>query len=326
MVKKVIRLHKQFREEWTKYFVNGIECKRDTIYKTILDNKLHNSEITIEKKYHFEARERKKIVVKEKSEQTVAQGPTTIYQKSESRKRNIDEKSHHTNNAVNFNCDTSNFCKKFKPTSREYKLLIHRMINVVDWLYDTTENYKRNAESLRESMRIFMHMLVSKNEPQTLYDDIMCKVSSELLTFVLDKLAFALYLSKADDFSFDIPSLAFDLKDVAHRWDESGTNKQKSDYLKIYLSALLRETDVIHQLWSKHELCANESIRNEINDGFNQFKKFLYTMRDKIIACDVCLLTKDKVVASGSSSFFYQQSSGKSVNSSLSNQFSPSFG
>lgn len=86
----------------------------------------------------------------------------------------------------------------------------------------------------------------------------------------------------------------------------------------------MRETDVIHQLWLNHELCANDYIRNEIEHGFNQFKSFLNVMKDKKVSLDDSVLLKEKTLAPSSSSFFYQRPSNTGERSSDLSLSSPS--
>jgi len=45
------------KEEWTKYSVNSVECEKNAIYQTIVDNKFYNQTVIIEKKHHSSSHE-----------------------------------------------------------------------------------------------------------------------------------------------------------------------------------------------------------------------------------------------------------------------------
>src|SRR5262245_29420043 len=98
------------REESTKYSVNGIECKRDDIYQTILNNKFYTGKINLHKKYHFKIHEKKFI------DKGWGSTETSTYNES-------------SDVSANFSLNTGEFAKKVDMTSDDYKLLVERMIH-----------------------------------------------------------------------------------------------------------------------------------------------------------------------------------------------------
>jgi hypothetical protein len=292
MTKKVIKREKQFREEWTKYYVNDIECTRDTIYQAILDNKLKN-EIKIRKKYHFKSSETKKLVINGKSEEHGVRksifGPVTFHRISKSCQKNTSNKSNTDDLNARFSFDFSKFFENFTSNSREFKLLIHRQINIVDLFFSTMTNYKKHAEDLTCALTIFLKMIFgAAGNPDARYNDIVYKACLEHLILLFDMLAFI--LSVKIDANLDrenLPKMDLDLSDIKETWSDSWTESHKSEYLEKYLSVLFKQADVLHQSLNKDEsFASNQYLRGMLDGKFNHFKNLIQMLQAKKHAYD----------------------------------------
>jgi len=280
------------REEWTKYFVNDIECKRNDIHQTILDNKFYNGTVKLSKKYHFKLHEEKMV---ENREEGWNGSCFTLTSNREASKH--DESS---NKSASFSLDTDKFVAKINPTSDEFKLLIDKMANTIDMFYEASHNYSRYSQNLRSTIQnCIQFWLENMNEHKAPYDDILHEFSIEYFAFLFDIMAFS--MSKANDNNIsdkvELPSLKFDTSSIKESWSDTWTNSKKSQFVDEYLSVMLKQTDVIHQVWIKHDLFGSKLSRDYLGSKFDNFKNFLKSMQNKKTAHDVSLLINNQIVA-----------------------------
>ncbi len=284
------------REEWTKYFVNGIECKRNDIHQIILDNKFYGT-VKLVKKYHFKLHEEK--MVENKKEDRDGSSYTFTSHRVASKH---DESN---NKGASFSLDIDKFVAKINPTSDEFKLLTDKMTNTLDMFYEASFDYNKYWQNLRITLQSCVRFLLENiGEHKLPYDDILHEFSIELFAFLFDMMAFG--MSKANDknisddknisYKVELPSLEFDTSTIKESWSDTWTNSKKSQFVEEYLSVMLKQTDVIHQLWVKHDLFDSKLSRDYLESKFDNFKNFIKSMQDKKTAHDVSLRINGQIV------------------------------
>jgi hypothetical protein len=141
------------------------------------------------------------------------------------------------------------------------------------------------------------------------YDDILHEFSIEFFAFLFDMMAFG--MSKANDKNIsdkvELPNLEFDTSSIKESWSDTWTNSKKSQFINEYLLVMLKQTDVIHQLWAKHDLFGSKLSRDCLASKLDNFKNFLKSMQDKKTAHDVSLRINDQIVTPNNSRMWQQQ-------------------
>ena len=282
------------QEKWIKYYVNGEECDRHAIYQTILDNKFYTGEITLDKKYHFELHQK------------------TIIEESENNRfrREIVKNDKSYNQYSNFSLNTKQFTDKFAPTSSEFKILIANMIFTLDMFYEAQENYNENYKNLNIATRSCLNFYLEQiSDPNAPYDLLMGEIGLEQLAFSFDimALSISMHMHKQDNKKTDhvkIPDLEFDMSSIKETWNEDWANNKKSQFMKIFLSVMLKQTDVIYQCFLKTDLLADESSKNIMQHKFEKFKEVIKTLQEKKDLIDNSVLNQFNL--SNITSFFYK--------------------
>ena len=303
MLRKEKHLVEPVREEWTKYFVNGIECERNAIYQTILDKKFYTGAINLEKKYHFKLQEEK--VVEDFEEGPFGSSTTTTRETSKN------NESNHQN--ANFSLNTKKFVEKFNPASEEYKLLVERMVHTVDLFYDASQRHSAGSKNLRiavnNCMTLFLESTTNFRAP---YNDIFHEYMIEYFAFIFDMLALAMSKMMDKDVQVyvsgkvNLPNLEFNTSSLKENWNENWTNSKKSRFLKNYLSAILNQLDEINKQWVKHRLFWDMSSRDLSQSKFNDFKKVLTSLQNKRASLDATLPdVNEQTVGSRIATFFH---------------------
>lgn len=269
------------KEEWVKYFVNDIECKRDAIYQTILANKFYTGKITLSKKYHFLSHE-------DYSEEEEDECGTVH------RNRKISYQS--KNPSATFTLNTKQFADKVTPNSKEYMLLIDKMIYIVEVFYEAEHNHAKYSQKLRAAIRDCMSFLLDPlMNNLTPYEDIRYKISIETLVFSFDILAFKLSEEKKP---VEFPVLTFDLSCIKEIWNEHWTHSKKSQFLNEYLSVLLKQTEDFAQLWLNNDLF-DEPSKNKMTDILDDLKEMINAQQIKRSTLDKTLANpSDKLILS----------------------------
>ncbi|MEO8400291.1 MAG: hypothetical protein ABI597_00660 [Gammaproteobacteria bacterium] len=289
------------REEWTKYFVNGIECEQSAIYQTILDNKFYNGEVSLDKKYHFDLREEKVVKEEEKSQDELSSYRSTrTTELTNSSSRNI---------FATFGLNTKNFVVKCNPTSKEYILLVNKMIATLHTFYEAQTNYNEYSKALgsdvRDCIRYSIEQTFDINKP---YHRIFYEFIVEQIAFQFDILALSLSNSKTNDASQELPKLEFDTSSIKEGWSENWTNRKKSRYINYYLSVILSQVDSVCQPLVAHESVSNTPLVDDIKSKFDNFKKLIISMQSKMATLKVSLMdVSNSRVASNPASHFGRQ-------------------
>lgn len=280
------QLDNPVNEEWTKYFVNGLECKRDAIYETIIDNIFYTGKINLSKKYHFKHHEAKMVY-----------DSYTFH-------RETFENDESKNRSASFSLNTGEFVKKTNPTSDEYKLLVNRMIHVLDTFDEAQQNHSEHSTNLRiaivNCMEPFFEKITDFEAP---YNNIMHKFSLEYFAFLFDMITFGLSRGKESSGKIKIPGMEFDISSIKESWDEYWTNSKKSQFIDKYFSVMLKQANVIGKLWMKNDLFADKSTKNEIQSKFDEFKKFVKSLQTQKALLDASML--DVSFTSKIASFFH---------------------
>lgn len=281
-------------EEWTKYYVNGLECDKEDIYQTILNKSFYNGPVTLDKKYHY-SHEEKKITRDDGPFSQISQYISTDKQSN--------------NKSSNFSLDTKKFIDKFKPESHEYKLLISNMIYTLDMFYEAIHNYKENVKdfhfAVRHCMGFYLENITDSPSP---YDALLNAFFIENLTFIFDMMAF---LSSWSDLNnaktYKLPNLAFDTSSIKETWDAQWSNNKKSQYIKEFLSVMLNQTDVLHQRLNTHDVFKDTSLQSDIKGKFDAFKNTINDFKNKKNAIDNSQPdVSNPFQLSNITSFFYQ--------------------
>ncbi|KTD11901.1 hypothetical protein Lgra_1359 [Legionella gratiana] len=298
------------RDKWTKYFVNDIECEREAIYQTILDNKFYTDSIALAKKYHFELHEKN---IKEERIGYALHYKETKSDKSENR-------------YAYFSLNTKEFIAKHNPTSNEYKILVERMSHALDMIYEAQQDYAQYSEKLRTAIRNCMIFFCENTNDMTApYTEIAYKLSIELFVFLSDILAFGLSEGKVFNHK-ELPSLVVDLSGIKEKWNVNWADSKKSQFVNEYLSILLQQMESIRELWMRSDLF-DESSKNKMADIFAEFKLMIKLQQVKKDTLDKALANvHDRLTLSNNSyNFYYQPQSTKEANESecpkLSNTF-----
>jgi hypothetical protein len=281
------------KEEWTKYFVNDIECKRDAIYQTILDHKLHNGEIKLGKKYHYKHHEEKTIEIR----QNDGYGSSVETQTT----KNNDEK----NTSADFSLNTKVFAEKIDAKSADYKLLTEKMSLVLDIFFEAQKDNAKHSTSLRSAIKDCMSFFIEKSaNSKGPYDNMVKDISVELFSFLFDTLT--LFMStldkidieknKKDSEKTEQPSLNYDTSSL-EKWNDNWDNHKKSKYFHKYLDVMLDQTDTILKHWLKHPVFATTLDSNQIQKKFNDFKDVLKSLQKKLKEHDEALGIKSGIAA-----------------------------
>jgi len=298
------------QEKWTKYYVNDIECERDAIYKTIIDNEFYNGKVNISKKYHFKSHEEKIIEEKE----VTKRGETTITHTH----RNTTTDDHKSDRNANFSLDTKKFTEKFSCNGMEYQTLVEKMIHIVDMFYETQKNYKEYSENFRQAVYNCMaYLLENITDYKAPYNDIFHALGLEYFVFIFDVMAYGLStgmkkaLGKMEG-QLELPSLNFDTSSIKENWDEHWPNDKKSHFLKKYLSVMLKQSDIICPLWKEHELFSDKSSRHVIQGKFDEFKKHIKSLQTNKTELDASL--NNQPTSSSASLFHHKKHHDKEEN------------
>lgn len=297
------RVEEPVRVEWTKYFVNGVECEKEDIYQTILSRKLYEGKIELDKKYHFESNERESTETVE----TNNEGLPYFRNRTSSTHRY----SSSSNRSSHFGLDTKEFAKKFPPESIEFNLLVDKMIYTLDMFYKASgENYNDYSQNfqmaVRGCMSFFLEKVMNTSEP---YNGIMYKLRLEQIIFLLDLLA--LSLSKAVFFEEDmtLPVLGIDMSSIREDWAEHSTSRKKSQFLGKYLSVMLAQTEVVFQNCKEHQLFATQSSRDELQNKFDKYKRVVASLQVDKTTLDASLPAAHRPsLLSTVASFFHRKS------------------
>ncbi|ARB92132.1 hypothetical protein [Legionella longbeachae] len=284
-------MHEKFEKKWTKYFVNDIECERDAIYQTILENKLYDSTITLIKKYHFELSEKSRVE------------ESNGYRSN----KKISTSSQSENKSAYISHETKVFADKMGYASKEYNQLIDKLIHAVDMLFETEKNYDLYSQQFRAAMRDFLSFLYKYTvENDTAYNDFLRKLSLEYAIFLFDMIAFSLsegYCSNQKK----LPSLVFDFSDLKIKWNENWDNKSKEEFLNKFLSILLQQTEIVLSQWQKSD-AFNESAKQQITASFNEFKEVIKDFQTQKRMLDKLLFPEiQKTIVFDNMFAFYQQ-------------------
>ncbi len=256
------------KEEWTKYSVNGIECKRNAIYQTILDNKFYTGKINLHREYHFNLHEKE---FKDKG-----WGSTSARTHNES-----------SDVSANFSLNTHEFAEKVGAISEDYKLLVERMIYALDMFYDCQQNYHAHAANLRIAIHNCMQLFTEKvSDTKAPYNNFLQQLSLEYFDFLFDGLAFALSTGYAKGGKPEMPSFGFDMSALKEEWDEHSSNIKKSQYLERYLSVMLKQADLLCNRLIKNDLFSDSASKKEIQNKFDAFKAFIKSMQTKKASLD----------------------------------------
>jgi len=281
------------KEEWTKYFVNDIECKRDAIYQTILDHKFHNGNVELGKKYHYKLHKEKTIEIR----QNDGYGSSVETQTT----KNNEEK----NRSANFSLDTKVFAEKIDAKSADYKLLTEKMSLALDLLDEAQRDNAKHSNSLRAAIKDCMNFFIEKSaDSKGPYDNMVKEIAVELYAFLFDTLT--LFLSTLDKIDMEKnnkdskqaeqPSLNYDTSSL-EKWDYTWENNKKSKYVHKYLDIMLDQTDTILKRWFKHPVFATTFDSNQIQKKFNDFKDVLKPLQKKLKEHDEALGIKSGIAA-----------------------------
>ncbi|STX55780.1 Uncharacterised protein [Legionella beliardensis] len=308
ITKTVTNLVEPIRIEWTKYFVNGVECERDAIYQTILNNKFYKGKVNLDRKYHFELHEK---TLEEEKEIEISEDRS--YSHTSFCKTTRINNSF-SNASTNFSLSTKEFTQKFTATSAEYKSLIDKMLQVLDMFYEAGENYNDYSINLqiaiRDCMAFFIKNLTDIKSP---YNEILYELSVQSTVFLFDILAFGLSKEAINEQSSDkakssLPQLDFNTSRLLKSWDENWTNSKKSNFLDKYLSNMLKQTDINFQLWMTLDLFTDKSTQNEITSKFDGYKEFIASLQAKKMLLDSSLPIEPKQsIKSHIASFFHHR-------------------
>ncbi len=273
------------KEEWTKYSVNGVECEKNAIYQTIVDHKFYDGTIKIEKKHH-----------------------SSSHQESGSIFRLLTS-DNSENISANFSLGTSDFVKKFAETSEEFKTLVAKMVQSVDMLYDAQQDHEKNSPILCDTVRDCMTFFFEKTaaDMTSPYNDILYKCCTEYFVVMFNMLMLNVALQmRLKNLNQDVtlPGFNFDTSSVSEKWDDKWKIKRKSQFLKKYLSVLLRQTDILCASWVKALSSVDESSVKEVNTHTNAYKAVLNSMLQKLAEYDAELI-KEQSLSDKLSSFFH---------------------
>lgn len=270
MQRFIENLDKPSREESIIYMVNGIECERNSIYKTIMDNKFYNGDVKIEKKFRFK------------------------FHNETGNFFNLRTMDESANVSASMNLDTKKFVDKFDPASEEYKSLIAKMIHAVDLFYEAEQDYGKNAHELRVAVRDCMSFLMDKiSDSKAPYNDIIHESVVEIYVLLFNMIALSVsstFKMKNASGNIQFPSLSFDTSSIKETWDEKWPDSKKSQYIRKYLSVMLDQADKLCKGWLRHKLFSDQSSRDEIKVHFDSFKTCIKSLQDKKAGYDAALL------------------------------------
>lgn len=236
--------------EWVKYSVNGMECERADIHKTICDNKFYSGKVNIAKKHHLEIHEKR---ANGSSDQT-------------------------SNYNANFSLDTNKFTQKYNPQSDEYKRLIELMVHTVDMFEQSQGNYHEHVANMKIAIRNCFHYLQeSLKEVHCPYEQLINEFTIEYFSFLFDMLAFSLGNLQFENLkSNSIPSLNFNTSGLKGSWDVHASNKQKSKYLNKYFSLIIDQTPGLCRGWTS---VLSGDAKQETQTKFDEFKQRIEDLR-----------------------------------------------
>lgn len=242
-------------EESNTYFVNGNECARSDIYKTIVDNELYTGEITVELKH---------------------------------RVKSNDDGTKNLN--ANMSLNISAFAKKYKPDTNEFKQLIEKIIVAVDATCAAQDDYSQHGEELSTAMRDCMTFLLSKlTGNKSKYEDIISQAYAEILVFGSSNIAFseceALKRCGTLTGHPQIPSQAPDISSFQETWNDELSDSKKFEYVTKYLSVILEQTDVMHKVWLNDDVVKQFAPKSVIDKRFADFKDIIKSLQKKLDKC-----------------------------------------
>lgn len=281
--------------EWTKYFVNNIECERDDIFQTIVDRQLYLGEIEIAKKYHLK-QSRKTKSVKTKSERKFA---SRFYQIKTHETRD----KHSCNKYAAFHLEVSSFAKMFGPETEEFRLLIGKMLLVVETMFAAQEYYYKCSNDFNAATRNLLEFIhVNLSDFKAPYNDVKNELSIALTVFIFDLMTFNLFKRNKVQ-----PELAFDMSRFKSEWEEALPNVRKSQLLDNHLSDMLNQVDKLFQIWSDSGVYADDDSRNELKYKFDGLKQRIISLQKKKSAYDASLPdVYNQSAVTKIASFFYR--------------------
>lgn len=260
-----------YNEEWTKYFVNGFECKREDIYQTVVDKGFYCGEVNIERKYHHEQ-------VKTNMPEIFRQFMTVSPMMGTSNQTE--------NYSANFSLDLKKFTEHCKPESNEFKMMIDKMLSCVDMFFNAEKNYKEYSGNLKICVRqCMMYLYQHYYDLKNTYNNIFSELMAELFVNVFDRLSY--YISHLNTIieqrvnNIKLPPVDFfpANKEIFNQdWDDS----KKSKYINKYLQKIVKKLDSIEHSWLTHVALRDKSTRAEIKEYFATFRASLNVIEGKL--------------------------------------------
>lgn len=248
------------KKEWIKYYVNDIECDRESIYQTILENKLYQKTINLHKKFDWD------------------------------KEKNLEFQVNWKEHSTNFCMDTKPFITNFEPASEEYKLLIESMVQTLDCFYESHEHYTHDSAKRLDTAARYCIGLFSEGvmDIDTSYQKLLYKSNIEHHVFLFDIMAFSTSLRvSSNDPQFlgkEFPELVFQPIDLS-KLDEHWGNKNKSKVLYNFFSEILKQTNKLQNLWNKIDFLDESSLK-EIDRRFNDYKSSLESLKIEALSCN----------------------------------------
>lgn len=259
------------QEEWTKYFVNGMECKREDLYQTILAKRFYEGEIRLERKFHH----------------TEKHLPLFGF----SGWSGVDTTNE--NREASFTLDTKTFAKKFGPNSEPFKALIDKMIYALDMFYAAQVDYDNNAENMRIAVRQCMsYLFENTSDTQLPYANINNEFKHAYLSLIFSLLANILCKVNVENFNgnLEIPSMDLSTPKLKEPYQDDWNNDKKSKHLEELLTTTRSKLKTVKHAWLSSKYYRDNAAHQQIETLFDQFKSALDTLHATKKSLDAELL------------------------------------